>query len=172
MREDADMDWGDTLGGHDFFASWTDDELAALAEITQRRIYNIGEALWSTGVTGNEAFILLSGRIERSQMVRPDGLRTEQFSEPGDLLSLSSLVQPWEHTSSGTPLERSEVLVLTRADFMDLFESGHHAAYKLVDAIATNLVHEMRDANRRLHKVFGQPAETLRTLRRRLREDA
>lgn len=153
-----------------FFQDWEDEALEALCANCQRKVFNVGEALWTAGEAGDGAFVLLSGKIERSALVRPDGQRVEHYSSPGDLVSLSTLVQPWEHTSSGTPIERCEVLELRREKFMEMFERDEVAAFRIVDAIASNLVEEMRDSNRRLHKVFGQPAETLRMLRRRMRE--
>lgn len=158
------------ISEHPFFLDWSRSELEQFCAQCERRVYNVGEALWTAGEAGDGAFVLLSGRIERTQLVRPDGQRSEHFDVPGALLSLSTLVQPWAHTSSGTPLERSEVLVLKRETFMQLFEAGDANAYRVVDAIAENVVRELRDTNRRLHKVFGQPAETLRMLRRRMRE--
>ena len=112
----------------------------------------------------------LKGRIEVTSRVQPDGQRTTQFDEVGEVLSLPSLVNAWEHRSAGTAVDRSEVLELTRSTFDELFDDEHPAAFRLVDAIADELVGEMRDANRRLHEVFGHPAETLRMLRRRSRE--
>ena len=131
-----------------------------------------GQPLWSQGDVGQAAFILLEGRVEMSWRAQPQGQRKQQYSEPGDLLSLSSLVHPWRHRSAATPLERTELLMLERDDFQRLFDAQHPAAYQLVDAIANNLVADMRDANRRLHEVFGHPAETLRMLRRRTQEEA
>ncbi len=160
-----------TIRRHAFFSSWSEDELDALLSRCTRRVFNVGEPLWSVGEPGDAAFLLLSGRLERTRTVRPDGHRAEQYAELGALLSLSSLVAGFEHTSSGSPLDRVEALELKREDFRALFDEEHPAAYRLVDAIAENLVSEMRDTNRRVHKVFGQPAETLRVLRRRLRHD-
>ena len=171
MDTDTIEEYAALIRQHELFASWDDEAIEALLTRCQPRVYNVGEALWTAGHVGQEAFILLSGRVERTRTVRPDGQRVEQYSQPGQLFSLSSLVQPWEHTSSATPLERTEVLCLEREAFRALFDDEHPAAFHIVDAIAENLVREMRDSNRRLHKVFGQPAETLRTLRRRMRED-
>lgn len=158
------------LQEHEFFSAWSARELLGLLERCTLRAAHVGEALWSAGEPGDAAFILITGCVERSQHVRPQGHRLEQFREPGALMSLSSLVQPWPHTSTGSPTAHTEVLEIRREDFEALFTERHPAAYLLIDAIAENLVHEMRDANTRLHAVFGHPAETLRLLRRRLRE--
>lgn len=159
------------LQRHAFFSGWSDDELDALLSRCTRRVFNVGEPIWSQGDSGDVAYFLVSGRIERTMRVLPDGHRVEQYSEPGTMLSISSLVHGFEHTSSASPLGRVEALELARDDFRELFDEEHPAAYRLVDAIAENLVSQMRDTNRRVHKVFGQPGETLRMLRRRLRHD-
>ncbi len=155
---------------HHVLAAWPEGALDALIEACTLRTFHVGEALWQRGEPGDAAFVLVSGRVERALSVHPDGHRAEQLSEPGALLSLSSLVQAWEHTSSAVALEHTEALELTRETFQLLFDASQPGAFALVDAIAENLVHDMRDVNRRLHQVFGQPAETLRLLRRRMRE--
>lgn len=160
-----------TLTTHAFFQPWDDEALRELIRLTTLKTFHVGEALWREGDEDACAYILIHGRIERTLHVRPEGYRTTQHAVPGTMLSLSSLVHPWEHTSTGTPLETVTVLELTRANFMGMFEAESPTAYRLVDAIATNLVEEMRDANKRLHQVFGQPAETLRMLRRRMRTE-
>ncbi len=144
-------------------------DLAELVDAGEHLTVMPGQALWAPGDVKDAAYILLAGRVEISYRVQPDGQRRDQITEPGSLMTLSSLVYPWPHGSAGTPLERSQVLRLTREAFADLFEARRPAAFVLVDAIADDLVQEMRDANRRLHEVFGHPAETLRMLRRRSR---
>ncbi len=157
------------LAGRGIFADWERSEIEDLVEVCEALTLMPGQALWSPGDPKDAAFILLSGRVEISYRVQPDGQRKDQFTEPATLLTLSSLVHAWEHGSAGSPLERSEVLRLSHDKFRELFEARHPAAFHLVDAIAEDLVQEMRDANRRLHEVFGHPAETLRMLRRRQR---
>ncbi len=162
--------YADALDGCGIFAEMERSEIEVLVEACEPVTVMPGQPLWSPGDPKDAAYILVSGRVEISYRVEPDGTRKVQYTEAGSLLTLSSLVHPWEHGSAGTPLERSELLELSREVFDQLFEDGHPAAYFLVDAIAEDLVDEMRDANRRLHEVFGHPAETLRMLRRRSRD--
>jgi CRP-like cAMP-binding protein len=153
-----------------FFGKWPAEHVAALVERCTLETFHVGEALWTQGQTEQRAFVLVRGRIERTQRSWPDLQRTQQFSEPGALMSVSSLVGAWAHTSAAYPLEPSDVLVLDHVAFGELMAENHPAAFRLVDAIAENLVQEMRDVNRRLQEVFGHPAETLRTLQRRMRD--
>jgi CRP/FNR family transcriptional regulator, cyclic AMP receptor protein len=153
-----------------FFGRWPAAEVAALVERCALETLHVGEPLWIQGETSQRAFVLVRGRIERTQRSWPNIHRTEQFSEPGALMSISSMVSAWAHTSAAYPLEPSEVLILDHSAFTSLMEASHPAAFRLVDAIAENLVHEMRDVNRRLQEVFGHPAETLRSLQRRMRD--
>jgi CRP-like cAMP-binding protein len=160
----------DTLADRGILADLERSEIEDIVETCEALTVMPGQALWSPGDAKDAAYILLSGRVEVSYRVQPDGQRKDQYTEPGALLTLSSLVHTWQHGSAGTPLERSELLRLDCDTFRELFEAGHPATYHLVDAIADDLVQEMRDANRRLHDVFGYPAETLRMLRRRSRD--
>ena len=156
-----------TLANVDAFSHLEADELKPLIESTTRQRLMVGGSLWTRGETGESAFVLLSGRIEISRRVQPDGQRNRQIDRVGELLSLPYLIESWEHESSAYPLERSEVLELPGEAFWEMFERGEPAAYAIVDAIAAEQVDKMREVNERLQRVFGQPAETLRTLKRR-----
>ncbi len=166
----ADASYADIIADCGLFTELDHDELLDLVEVCKHERVIAGQALWAPGDPSEAGYILLEGRIEITYRVQPDGQRTMQYSEPGSLFSINSLVGSWEHTSSGTAVERSEVLELTRERFDALFDEQHPAAFVITDALADELVEEMRDANRRLHEVFGHPAETLRMLRRRSRE--
>lgn len=158
------------LSNSPFFEDFEDGELRRLVEACEPMTVAPRLALWAVGSRGDAAYILVDGRIEVSHRFPPDGHRVDQISEVGHLLALPYLVRDWPHESAATALEKSLLLRLKRQDFEQLFESGETAAYRLVDHLAEALVSEMRDANRRLHSVFGNPAETLRTLRRRVRQ--
>lgn len=157
------------LGRTRFFEALTADDLATLVGACDRKILAPREALWAVGSVGDEAYILLDGQVELTWRLPPDGHRVDQMGDPGQMLGLSFLVKPWKHESAAMAVRRTEVLVMTRSSFEQLLEASEEAAYFLIDEIAEQLVAEMRDANRRLHEVFGNPAETLRTLRRRVR---
>jgi CRP-like cAMP-binding protein len=160
----------DTLDGRGIFADLERSQIEDLVEVCEALTVMPGQALWSPGDPKDAAYILLTGRVEISYRVQPDGQRKDQYTEPGAVLTLSSLVHTWQHGSAGTPLERTQLLRLSCERFRELFDAGHPSSFHLVDAIADDLVKEMRDANRRLHEVFGHPAETLRMLRRRSRD--
>lgn len=159
----------ETLGRSAFFAALSPPDAGALLGACERVTALAGQPIWSPGEVKDAAYILVSGRVQVTYRVQPDGQRDDDYSTPGSLLTLSSLVHPWAHASAGIALERSELLRLAQVDFMRLFDAAHPAALALVDAIGDDLVAEVRDANRRLHQVFGHPAETLRILRRRSR---
>ena len=158
------------LSKAEFFRDFEPPEFEELLQVCERKSLAPRESLWAVGSPKDAAYILVEGRVEQTRRLPPDGQRVEQIDRPGSLLSLSSLVKEWKHQSSATALERTELLRLEREDFRRLFDDEQIAAYRLVDELAEQLVAEMRDANRRLHEVFGSPAETLRTLRRRVRQ--
>ena len=157
----------ETLGSSPFFDQMAEDHLRDLVDRCQLKTHISGEALWAAGEPGDAAYILVEGRLETTWRVQPDGQRSRQAARPGEILGLAYLVHDWAHESSAYPLEKSEVLELERTDFAQMFEHGHPAAQRLAEAVADELVDEVRDANRRMHEVFGHPADTLRTLRRR-----
>ena len=165
---DAD-EYFDALQGRDEMSRFDDDELRSLIDACAPRFLQSSNPLWVSDQIRSDAFILVSGSIERHTRTHA-GRVVQQHSAAGTLLSLSALVKPWEYHSSAHALEQTEVLALSRARFIEMFEDREPVAYKLVDAIGEYLVADMRKANGRLQDVFGRPAETLLMLRRRIRE--
>lgn len=170
MIETQDVDrYCQKLAPTPFFEDFENDELQHLvASCSQKRLAP-REALWAVGTPGDSAYFLIDGRLERTRRVPPDDKRVDQVEKTGAMVGLSYLVKEWEHESAMTALERTELLQLDRNSFQSMFDDDQIAAYRLVDHLAEQLVREMRDANERLHEVFGNPAETLRMLRRRVR---
>lgn len=166
--EDAER-YCEILAPTPFFEDFEDDELRLLVDACEKKRLAPREALWAVGAQSDQAYFLIDGKIEETRRLPPDSQRVEQIDDPGTMLALSHLVKDWEHQSAATAIERTELLRLDRATFEEMFDAGETAAYRLVDQLAEQLVKEMRDANRRLHEVFGSPAETLRMLRRRVR---
>lgn len=161
----------DVLSIAEEFSNFTRDELQALVEVSSTRIILDGQSLWGLGESRHACFVLLSGSIER-RYPGTSCVIVETFDVPGDVLSWSALVGSAGYYSAAYAKERAEVLVLTRETFQDLFAADAPVAYALIDLISTYLANDMRAANTRLKDVFGRPAETLRMLRRRIREDA
>ncbi len=161
----------DALYGNDEMSRFEDDELRELIGACEPRFLQASEPLWVSQEVRSHAYILVSGSIERHTKTHA-GRVVQQHSAPGTLLSLSALVKQWEYHSTAHALEKTEVLALSRATFLRLFDAREPVAYKLVDAIGEYLVGDLRKANGRLQDVFGRPAETLLMLRRRIREDA
>lgn len=156
------------LKSNPLFENLADHEFAPLLEKLEHITLLQGQPLWTSDNNPSAAFVLLSGRVEQSRRVEPDGLKKQHFGQPGTWLALSALVQTSPCLTTVVALERTTVLRLPRKEFQTLFEQDNPAAYILTDAIAECLVNDMYDTNRRLHEVFGYPAETLRTLRRRI----
>ncbi|MEM1347524.1 MAG: hypothetical protein AAGI01_03145, partial [Myxococcota bacterium] len=76
--------WRDTLLKHPFFSEWRPIELDTLLGRCTLRTFTHGEALWTVGSPAESAFVLLSGRIERTRTIQPDGYLSQQFGAPGD----------------------------------------------------------------------------------------
>ncbi|MEZ4462873.1 MAG: Crp/Fnr family transcriptional regulator [bacterium] len=161
----------EVLEGQGALIDFSPDELERFVAACNHRVFAAGEALWTIDQKRQSAFFLVDGVIER-RIQTSLNQEVDQFGLPGVPLSLSALISDWEYHSGAYTLIRSEVLELTRDAFEALLEAKDPVAYRLIDLIATYLVDDMRRANARLQEVFGRPAETLRTLRRRIREDA
>lgn len=161
----------EVLKGAGEMSRLSDDELRKLISVCEPKVLQAREPLWGPSDIRTEAYVLVSGRIERA--IRGyAGRVTEQENEAGAILSISALVRPWPYHSAAYATERTELLTLSRGAFSQMFDARDSVAYALTDAIGEYLVRDMRKANERLQEVFGRPAETLMMLRRRVRDDA
>ncbi|MFB6262703.1 MAG: Crp/Fnr family transcriptional regulator [Bradymonadaceae bacterium] len=166
----TDSDVVDALGRGARFEELDPEPRAELADHLRRETVVPGEPIWSPGEAGTGAYLLLDGRVEITWRSQPEGRDSVQYDSAGEWFGLPYVVDEWEHESAASPRERTELAVLDRETFLELFDQGHPGAYAALERAAVELVDEVRDANRRLADVFGRPAETLQMLRRRSRD--
>jgi len=159
------------LEGQGALVDFSVEELTRLVDVCDYRVMAAGEALWTIDQRRESMFFLVDGVVERRVQTALNH-EVDQYGLPGTPLSLSALISKRKYHSGAYTLIRSEVLELSRETFETLLAAHDPVAYRMVDLIAIYLVNDMREANARLQEVFGRPAETLRTLRRRMREDS
>lgn len=162
-----DQDYIDAFRHNEYLSELGAGAFDPLLESSNKRTFVSGEPLWSVGETGSGGYLLVSGCVELTWRTQPDGKQQRRVDEVGSILALAHLAGEWDHESAAYATERTDILELPRETFDRLFEAQAPIAYRMTDAITDRMIEEVRDANRRLQDVFGHPAETLRTLRRR-----
>lgn len=116
-----------------------DQERAALAEILDVQSFDIGETVFSYGDAGDSVFIVRSGSVqvfmennEGEKIILGENLA-------GDLFGEISLLDGGARTATAVATEKSECLVLDRADLLELITAHPHAAMDLLTVMGRRL---------------------------------
>lgn len=126
------------------FSVLDDTVLAHLVAAGQRVALAEGATLFHAGETADCGYVLLSGRMELSD-IRRDGVRRAVMAvEPGALIGEIALVAPTPRPATAVAVEPCELLRIARADFILMLERHPRAAAKLRRAIAKRLEQTMR----------------------------
>lgn len=103
------------LEGVDIFAESDVDDLAALARCVQERTYEKGEVIYFENDPGDALFVIIEGTVR----VDHEGRHIVDLG-PRDSFGETSLLDHKPRPATTTALTPVRVLVLERADFMDL----------------------------------------------------
>lgn len=115
----------------------SEPELAELSRILRRRDLPAGEVLWRAGDPAEGMLLIAGGRVSVS-LVLPGG-RTVEIARMGrgEVLGEIPLLDGGEHPTSACVLEPARVLLLSRADFVNLVSRRHPTAFALKRRIAS-----------------------------------
>lgn len=103
------------LEGVDIFAESDVDDLAALARCVQERSYEKGDVIYFENDPGDALFVIIEGTVR----VDHEGRHIVDLG-PRDSFGETSLLDHKPRPATTTALTPVRVLVLERADFMDL----------------------------------------------------
>jgi len=110
-------------------------EVAAVAAFLEARRFEAGEVVFREGETGNELFIVRSGRIA-SYAALPDGSRRQVYEfGPGLLFGEMAIIEGEPRTATCSALEPSELFVLDGLDFYRLVWDHPVIGVKLLAAM-------------------------------------
>ena len=116
-----------------------DQERATLAEILDVRDYETGDTIFSFGDAGDSLFVVRSGSVQ----VFVENTEGEKIilgeNLPGDLFGEISLLDGGSRTATAVATEKSECLVLNRADLLELITQHPHAAMDLLTVMGRRL---------------------------------
>lgn len=123
---------------HNFLHRLTDDERARFAASSQRRTFERGSVLFRQGDSGDEVFILRSGRVKVS--VRRGGREVIlAVYDAGALLGELGAVDGNVRSATVTALEGVEVDAISHDEFMGLLERHPRVATELLRLVAARL---------------------------------
>lgn len=121
-----------TLREYRLFADLTDDELAAVADITRKQHFSLGETIFATAQQERSLYLIRSGEVKVC-MAAPDGeLFTLRILKEGDIFGAMSFVDATPRSATAIAIADVAVLAIDGADFEKLTEIHPRAATKMM----------------------------------------
>jgi CRP/FNR family transcriptional regulator, cyclic AMP receptor protein len=132
------MTEANTAEDHNFLRRLTSKEQAAFAEHSHRKKFERGSALFRQGDSGDEVFIVRSGRVKVS--VRRGGREVIlAVYDSGALLGELGAVDGNARSATVSALEEVEIDVISHDEFMALLEEHPRVATELLRLVAGRL---------------------------------
>jgi signal transduction histidine kinase len=105
----------DILEQFDLFSDLSDDTLAEIARLASEEVHPEGTTLFSEATSAENLYLILNGKVSLEKIVQLGRTGTPRRAVisavgPGSSIGWSSLVPPYEYTSSGICLEETKIL--------------------------------------------------------------
>ena len=122
------------LGRVPLFSGLSPDDLATLAAVTSRRSLDVGMVLTTEGEVGEEFYVIERGVVTvsaREQLLRTLG--------PGDFLGEIAILFDGTRTATAVATEAGSLLVLPKADFLELLAANTSIEDKILTTAGERL---------------------------------
>jgi CRP-like cAMP-binding protein len=125
------------------FGGLTDNQLYSVFKLLEKTSYKMGEFIFKQGDEPTHIYVVMSGRVKIVFEAEGTPLEIIEFGV-GQCLGETSVIAIMPHSASALVTQDAELIVLSRAALLSLFESDKELFGRLILNIA-------REACRRLH---------------------
>ncbi|MBX7082103.1 MAG: cyclic nucleotide-binding domain-containing protein [Nannocystaceae bacterium] len=126
------------LKGTSLFSTVAAEDLAALARTAEERSFAAGQTIVTEGESGDELFVILSGRVVISR-----GGRETASLGPGEAFGEISVLDAGPRTATATAVSATDLLAITSEEFYEiLYEQA-----EIAEGVIRMLVKRLRDAS-------------------------
>jgi CRP/FNR family cyclic AMP-dependent transcriptional regulator len=127
------------LGSIPLFAGLTAEQLDKVGRLAKVRSYPIRAVVVTQGEPARELFAIVGGRLKVASC-GPDGQDTVLgIMAEGEVFGEVALLDGGTRSATCTTIEACELLVIERAQFLELLETSPGIAVKLLDVLAKRL---------------------------------
>lgn len=123
----------------DFLSSLDEDDRDALVSAARRRTFRKGHRIFEAGDPAAMLYILESGRAKVYQTSASGKEVILWFCFPGEIFGLAELSRGVERTISALAVDESEVLVLSKSDFLTFIAERPAVALTALDILSSRL---------------------------------
>jgi uncharacterized membrane protein len=150
------------------FLSMDDEERAAIAAIMDEERFKAGQVIYRAEETGGSFYIVQAGQIELS-ITDDDGEKLVlEVLESGDFFGELSLLDGGNRSATAIAVQRSDVLVLERHEFLDLLMQRPHMAQDVLISQAKRIRRTDNLLRRRVSRNVNELADEELTVGQRI----
>jgi len=131
------------------FAELSDGELRSLALLFVQNLYRAGDLIFAKGESGDEAFIILRGKI--SIQLESGSPAVDQLGD-GKIFGELAFLDGMPRTAFAVASQPSILLVIKRTAFADLVRREPHLGMVVMRNLARDLALKLRRVNNTLAK--------------------
>jgi CRP/FNR family transcriptional regulator, cyclic AMP receptor protein len=142
----------------DTFSMFSEDQLAGIANITDKQTFKKGSQVYQEGDRANHIFLVTKGLISMRKIAPGDTIGISfESREKGDLFGTACFMKPQEYTLDSVCLEDSEVMAIDADKLFDLFQQHPEIGYKFMKEVAKIYFERYKIAKRQIHAVVKAP---------------
>ena len=133
------------------FADLSPDEIRDILSITQERTYKKDEVIFYEHSSGDEFFILTSGKVSIKLMLISDENHMPVLSVgPGDIFGELAVIDSGPRSATATCEEDTVVKVIKKSEFDGLAEKNNHLGMIIYRNISKIVCERIRNTNEKL----------------------
>lgn len=145
------MGISEIFGGIELFHGLVGYEIDSIVQVCQERSYRRGELIFSGGSTGDELYIVKSGKVAIQMGGRGHSPATViHVIEPNQVFGEMALIDQESRAASAKAINDCEVLLLYRNDLSRVFEANPHIGHVVMHNLAAVVSSRLRKTNLQL----------------------
>ena len=140
----------------ELFKDLSKNEIEKVVEITESQKYSKGDFLFTENVQRKNLFLVLEGEIELFKKTPLGDEKRLAIFTKYDFLGEGALLDDSPHSTSARAVSNSEILILNRDKFRNLFNEQSSIGFKVLANIAKVISRRMQSANTRVINISAQ----------------
>lgn len=140
------------------FSNLTNEHLQKIASIGTVRDVNAGQTLFKEGDTGDEFFVIMSGKVRISKMVPGIGEEALAILEKGNYFGEMALVDETQRSADAIVHNSGQLWVIKKDDLDELMFLHKDLAYELLWTFVRTLSARLRETNDKIKAFFALSA--------------
>jgi len=129
------------------FKDLTNDELKKVKSIIKEATFKKGDMIWKEGTPEQGLHIIDSGKVRVTRLTKEGGKQVLAVLKKDSFCGELSLLDGRAHSASVEALQKTNVLIIRKADMDRFLDKNPKTAYKIVRSLSIEISHILRSMN-------------------------